>query len=414
MAARMALTFSPLPGSLLCPRHQCREIARRWAGRYCRRPMILQTVLRGLPRVVKGKTNPPSFLRALWSGTGAMPLSQDGSAPSERRMDHCTAGDTKELLPIRCIASPPPLALLRANFRQSRGQTGALTSLATPLPQSGIPLYTRSRVQLQGDDALQLVNCYVDGTDEGVRSNPEYAMLREGCVCFVALASLDARSSAKGTVLVFSQVVVLGVDPLSVPVVLHCSLGDSMIHRSESGLLAWLFVSMPEAVPLQLVASDASFTFPDGPDDDFPATLSAIVGFTAELEPRSRPNQAAGRVDMWFCDEGGRTSLTVCTFGKVDLLNPPARKLAKLRRSRISRRRSNGLTPLPLAFASLCDSTPSRLRIVPFLFPTLCTRGMSPWRGSRCPFPSCCLSVLSPAPTPARTPAGRRTTSSRI
>ena len=282
---------------------------------------------------------------------------------------------------------------------------------------SGIPLYTQARVQLQGDDALQLVNCYVDGTDastdEGLRGSPEYAMLREGCVCFVTLASLDARNSAKGTVQVFSQVVVLGVDPLSVPVVLHCSLGDSMIHRSESGLLAWLFVSMPEAVPLQLVASDASFTFPDGPDDDFPATLSAIVGFTAELEPRSRPNQAAGRVDMWFGDEGGRTSVTVCTFGKVDLLNPPARKLAKQLR-RISRRRSNGLTPLPLAFASLCDSTPSRLRIVPFLFPTLCTRGMSPWRGSRCPFPSCCLSVLSPAPTPARTPAGRRTTSSRI
>ena len=194
---------------------------------------------------------------------------------------------------------------------------------------SAIPLYTQARVQLQGDDALQLVNCYVDGTDEGLRGSPEYAMLREGCVCFVTLASLDTRNSAKGTVQVFSQVVVLGVDPLLVPVVLHCSLGDSMIHRSESGLFAWLFVSMPEAIPLQLVASDASFTLPDGPDDDFPATLSAIVGFTAELEARSRPNQAAGRIDMWFDDEGGRTSVTVCTFVKVDLLNPPERKLAK-------------------------------------------------------------------------------------
>ena len=194
---------------------------------------------------------------------------------------------------------------------------------------SAIPLYTQERVQLQGDDALQLVNCYVDGTDEGLCSSPEYAMLREGCVCFVTLASLDPRISAKGTVQVFSQVVVLGVDPLLVPVVLHCSLGDSMIHRSESGLFAWLFVSMPEAIPLQLVASDASFTLPASPDDDCPATLSAIVGFTAELESRSRPNQAAGRIDMWFDDEGGRTSVTVCTFGKVDLLNPPVRKLAK-------------------------------------------------------------------------------------
>ena len=59
----------------------------------------------------------------------------------------------------------------------------------------GIPLYTQSRVQLQGDNALQLVNCYVDGTGDEDRGNPEHAMLQEGCVCFVTLASLDARNT---------------------------------------------------------------------------------------------------------------------------------------------------------------------------------------------------------------------------
>ena len=185
MAARRTLTFSPLPGSHLRPLPQCREISRRRAGWY-RRPMILQTALWSLPRTVQGKTTPPSLLRALWLGKDAMPLSQSGSAPSERRVDRFIARSTKELLPMRRSASFPPLALLGATFRQTRGQTGALPSLATPLPRA----------------PFRSTRKHVFSSKETTRSNSSTATLMAPMKVFAAALSMpccgrDASASSR-------------------------------------------------------------------------------------------------------------------------------------------------------------------------------------------------------------------------
>ena len=92
-----------------------------------------------------------------------------------------------------CLVAPAGAS--RGDFPQSAWPHRGPAITPDTFSKCGIPLYTRSRVQLQGDGALQLVNCYVDGTGEDTRGNPEYAMLREGCVCFVTLASLDARNT---------------------------------------------------------------------------------------------------------------------------------------------------------------------------------------------------------------------------
>ena len=95
-------------------------------------------------------------------------------------------------------------------------------------------------------------------------------------------------------------------------------------------------------------------------DRDSRPHTTAVVGFTAMLEPDSRPNLAAGHIEMWFGDRGGLTSLSVCTFEKVDLRNPPVRKLAKSSCASSSgsiRMVSSGLISFPLAFASLWSVT---------------------------------------------------------